>query len=85
MALGAEWADVVRLVIRRALLLTAARVACGLAAASTLTRLIAQALFGVTPLDPVTHGSPVLLLAAVALAASWLPARLDPMVALRCE
>ena len=89
MALGAERADVVRFVVRRALLLTAAGVFCGVAAAIVLTRLIAQALFGVTPLDPVTHASAVLLLAAVALAASWLPARraarLDPIAALRHE
>ena len=89
MALGAQPGDVLRYVVRQAFLLTAVGVVCGLAAAAALTRLIADFLFGVTPLDPVTHVGVVVMLAAVALLASYLPARraahVDPMAALRCE
>ena len=61
----------------------------GLAGSAGLVRLIAKLLFGTAPLDPLTFAAAPVLLAAVALAASYLPAwratRVDPMVALRYE
>jgi putative ABC transport system permease protein len=89
MAMGAGRGDVLRLVMKSGLLLALAGVAIGSGAAYWLTRLIANQLYGVTPTDPVTFASVVLVLLAVALLACYLPARraanLDPMAALRCE
>jgi predicted permease len=88
-AMGAETSDVSRMVLRQALVLAAAGVTIGLAAASGLTRLMASLLYGVSPMDPVTLGFVSVALASVALLASWLPARraagVDPVVALRSE
>jgi putative ABC transport system permease protein len=89
MALGAVQTDVLRLVIGKALLLGGLGVVAGSAAALGLTRLMAGMLYGVKPADPLTFGCVAFLLFAVALAASYLPARratrLDPLAALRCE
>ncbi len=86
MALGAEQADVSRMVLRQALVLAGAGVALGLAAAAALTRLMASLLYGVSPLDPLTFALVALALTAVALLASWVPARraarVDPVEAL---
>jgi putative ABC transport system permease protein len=86
MALGAEHADVLRMVLRQGLKLTALGVAVGLVAAFGATRLIANLLF-VSPTDAPTFAAISLLLAAVAMAASFLPARraarVDPLIALR--
>jgi len=88
MALGAQKRDILTLVLRRGLKLTLVGVAIGLAAASALTRIIQNLLYGVTPTDPVTFAAVSLLLVMVALLACWLPARraanVDPMEALRC-
>jgi ABC-type antimicrobial peptide transport system permease subunit len=89
MALGARAGDVSRMVLREASLLVLLGLATGLLAAGALTRLMASLLFGVAPFDPLTFGAVALLLAPVALLATWLPARraagVDPIQALRWE
>lgn len=75
MALGARRFQIVRLVLREALLLTLAGVAVGLGAAALLSRSLGSLLYGITPTDrTVFYGAP-LVVAAVALAASYLPVR----------
>ena len=89
MALGAQVPDVLRLVLLQGLGLAIAGLVLGLAGALTLTRVFRGFLFEVQPLDPPTFCTVVVLLAAVALFACWLPARraarVDPMIALRAE
>ena len=89
MALGAASSDVVRLVVQRGMLLTVTGLAIGTVGALSLGRVFGSLLYGVTPADPRTHVSSVLVLAAVALLATCIPARraarVDPMVALRSE
>ena len=88
-ALGAAQRDVSRLVVAQTLWPTLAGIAAGLAAAALATRLIAAMVFGVTPLDPMTFAVTGVVLAGVALAATWIPARramrIDPLIALRYE
>ncbi len=87
--MGAGTGDVIGLIVRRSLLLTAAGLGIGLAAAFAATRLLGSALFEVSATDPVTYAGVGLLLALVALMASYLPARratrVDPVIALRYE
>ncbi len=89
MALGAQIADVLRLVLRQGLGLVGVGLALGLAGAFGATRLLRGFLYEVQPLDPLTFVSVVALLAIVAMFACWLPARraarVDPMMALRTE
>ncbi|HMO66778.1 MAG TPA: FtsX-like permease family protein, partial [Verrucomicrobiota bacterium] len=89
MALGAQLGDVLRLVVGQGLGLAAVGMGIGLAGAFGATRLLRSFLHGVQPLDPVTFAGVLVLLAAVVLAACWLPgrraARVDPLVALRTE
>ena len=88
-ALGARAGDVRRLVLGRAALLTGAGLAAGAGAALGATRAMKSLLFGVAPTDPLTFTAIAAVVAAVSLAASWLPARratrIDPIAALRSE
>ena len=89
MALGAAHTDVIKLVVRQAMTLALVGSACGLAAAVLLTRLMSRLLYGVRPTDPFTFCAVLLLVSAVALVASYIPARratrIDPVLAMRCE
>jgi putative ABC transport system permease protein len=89
LALGAERQNILRMLLRYGLGLAITGAAVGLVCALLLSNLIAGALYGVRPTDPITFGIVVVIFIAVALLASYLPARramkVDPMVALRCE
>jgi putative ABC transport system permease protein len=89
LAMGAERADVVKLIVGRGMLLTATGVIPGVAGALGLTRFLSGFLFGVQPADPYTFVVVSAFLFAAALAASYIPARratkVDPIVALRYE
>lgn len=89
MALGAQQASVLRLMVRQGLVLTLLGLGIGLAAAYAATRVLASQLYGVGTLDPVTFGAVAVLLTGAAFVASYIPARratrVDPMVALRYE
>jgi len=88
-ALGAQRLDVFSLVVGKGLKLAVIGSAIGLLGALAVTRLVSRLLYGVSPIDPVTFVSMSLLLVAVAMLASWIPARraakVDPMEALRYE
>jgi predicted permease len=90
MALGAQRADVLRLVLKQGLILIAFGVIVGIAAAFAATRFIdTQQLYQVSATDPLTFAGIALLLSVVALLACYLPARratkVDPLIALRYE
>jgi putative ABC transport system permease protein len=89
MALGAGARDMVALIVREGLGLTAAGLGLGLIGALVLTRLLASQLYGVAPTDPVTFGAVTTLLALVALAATAAPARraaaVNPLDALKSD
>jgi len=89
MALGAQQEDVLRMVLGHGSKLTVLGVVIGIAAALGLTQLLAALLFGVGARDPLTFALVSALLAAVAFAACYVPARraarVGPMVALRYE
>ena len=89
MALGAARADVIGLVVRQSLTLTAVGIALGLAGAAAVTRYLGGLLFGLTPLDPTTFVGAAVTFACVAALAASVPARratrIDPLVALRHE
>ena len=89
LALGARSSDVIGLAIRRSLLLITVGIVVGLASSVAVTRYLAGLLFGVSPFDVPTFIVTSGLLAAAVTIASYFPARraarVDPMVALRCE
>ena len=89
MAVGANSADVGRMVLRQSGLPVVVGVLAGLAMAAALTPLLSGLLYGVRPSDPLTYGAISLVLAAVGILACYIPARratkVDPMIALRCE
>lgn len=89
MALGAQRADVLALVVRRGMRMTCAGLAIGVAAALAVMRLASSQLVQVSAADPVVFVGASLFLAIVALAANYFPARratrIDPNTALHCE
>jgi len=89
MALGAQPGSIFAMVTGRALCLAAAGTAIGLAACFAVRSVLASLLFGIGPSDPATLGGAIVLLLAVAFAASWFPARramrVDPSAALQAE
>ena len=89
MALGAQRKDVLGLVVRQGMTVVLIGLAGGALAAFAFARTLDSMLFEVAPTDPATFGVVAVLLATVALAACYIPARratrVDPMVALRYE
>jgi len=89
MALGASTGDVLSLVLRQAMALAGIGLVLGLAGAAAASRLLTSMLFEVKPGDPATYATVVVLIGAIALAASYIPARraarVDPLLALRQE
>jgi len=89
MALGASAGEVVRMVVRQGLTMWAVGIGIGAVAALAMTRALAALLFGVSATDPATFAAVALVLGAVSLLASYVPARqaarVDPMIALRSE
>jgi predicted permease len=89
LALGSKRGEIMGMILRQGLALAIAGAALGLVGALIVSHLMTGLLFGVTPTDPLTFAVVTLVLTAVALAASYTPARratrVDPMVALRCE
>jgi predicted permease len=88
-ALGAQWRDVLKLILRNGMLLVTIGLAIGLAGALALTRLMTTLLFEVSPTDPVTFGLVALCVLLATLLACYIPARratkVDPLIALRYE
>ncbi len=89
LAMGARQGDILSLILRESARLTLFGTVAGLILAATSTRVIANQIYSVSPLDPLTFCGVGVLLMAVAFAASYIPARraakIDPMVALRYE
>jgi putative ABC transport system permease protein len=89
MALGATKSDVMRLVVGNGMLLTVVGIAIGVVASWMLTRVMQSLLFGIATTDVATYLGVSLLLGAVAIVATYIPARkatrVDPTIALRYE
>ncbi len=89
MALGARPPNIFRLVIGQGMKLTLIGIGLGAAAALALTRFLTSLLVGVSPADPLTFVTLAVLFSLAALLACWIPARraakVDPMIALRCD
>jgi putative ABC transport system permease protein len=88
-ALGAQWRDVLKLVLRSGMLLVVLGLTIGLTGAFALTRLMNTLLFEVSPTDPITFTAVVLCVIVATLLACYIPARratkVDPLIALRYE
>ena len=89
LALGAKRSEIMRMILRQGLELATAGAVVGLGGALIVSRLMTGLLYGVSPTDPLTFIGVTLVLTAVALAASYIPAmramRLDPMTTLHAE
>jgi putative ABC transport system permease protein len=89
MALGAQRADVLRLVLAQGGRISAAGIVIGSAASVGLARFMANLLYAVRALDPATFAAVAFMLALIAMVASYIPARrtlrVDPLLALRSE
>ena len=88
-AIGAQWVQVMTLVLRRSVTLIVVGLSLGLAGSAAVTRYLQGMLFGLTALDPSTFVAVAVLFGGVAFVATYVPARratnVDPIVALRCE
>ena len=88
-AMGARPGDILRLILRESARLTLFGTVTGLILAALSTRIVANQIYSVSPLDPLTFAGVAVVLVTVALIASFVPARraakVDPMTALRCE
>jgi putative ABC transport system permease protein len=89
MALGAQRADVLQMTVKQGLKLVGAGMMLGLVAAFLLTRVLASLLYGISATDPITFVGISLVLLAVAILASYIPAlratKVDPIIALRAQ
>jgi ABC-type antimicrobial peptide transport system permease subunit len=89
MALGAEQASILRLVMRNVVAVLAVGVVAGIGISLAATSILRDLLFGLSPRDPVTLTGAIIVLSIVALIAGYIPARratrVDPMVVLRHE
>lgn len=88
-ALGAEQADIRKLILGRSLMLTTGGIMAGILGAIVITRLLKSFLYGISSSDPGIFAAVILLLCSIAMLAAYIPARraagTDPMVTLRCE
>jgi ABC-type antimicrobial peptide transport system permease subunit len=88
-ALGAQESNILRLVVRQGMTLATLGIAAGLTGALILSQVMSALLFGISARDAITFTTVPTILAAIALAACYIPARralkVDPMVALRYE
>jgi predicted permease len=88
-ALGAQWRDVLKLILKSGMALVTIGLTIGLAGALALTRLMTTLLFEVSPTDPITFGVVALCVILATLLACYIPARratrVDPLIALRYE
>jgi ABC-type antimicrobial peptide transport system permease subunit len=89
MALGAKPTQILKMIFGQRLLIIAGGIVLGASAAAGIGRLVGDFLVGVSPFDAITYSAATLILATIALAACYIPARkatrVDPMVALRHE
>ncbi|HMV82599.1 MAG TPA: ABC transporter permease [Blastocatellia bacterium] len=89
LAIGAQRADVLKLIVRQGMIPVAIGMAAGIAGALALARVVATLLVGISANDPITFAAIVILLATVALPACFIPARratkVDPIIVLRAE